>query len=193
MLSLVENAKAAVSDSRDVRGTLHIGALQSTASARLPDVLRVYAESYAQVDIAVETGTSAELIGKVIESRLDGAFVSGVEDHPALDVVTSFVEELVIITPATYRTVRAYLKQSTLPKVLVFKSGCHYRHRLERYLGGDPTPAGCRVRRLSVLTSALPAAVASPMGREPYYRWLGETPVFRRVQCHAPVSTGPNE
>jgi len=135
MLSLVENAKAAVSDSRDVRGTLHIGALQSTASARLPDVLRVYAASYAQVDIAVETGTSAELIGKVIESRLDGAFVSGVEDHPELDVVTSFVEELVIITPATYRTVRAYLKQTTLPKVLVFKTGCHYRHRLERYLG----------------------------------------------------------
>jgi DNA-binding transcriptional LysR family regulator len=137
MLSLVENAKAAVSDSREVRGTLQIGALQSTASARLPDVLKVYAARYAQVDIAVETGTSAELIARVIESRLDGAFVSGVEDHPELDVVTSFVEELVIITPATYRTVRAYLKQSTLPKLLVFKTGCHYRHRLERYLGGE--------------------------------------------------------
>ncbi len=120
-----------------MRGTLQIGALQSTASARLPDVLKVYAARHAQVDIAVETGTSAELIGKVIESRLDGAFVSGVEDHPELDVVTSFVEELVIITPAAYRTVRAYLKQSTLPKPLVFKTGCHYRHRLERYLGGE--------------------------------------------------------
>jgi DNA-binding transcriptional LysR family regulator len=137
MLSLVENAKAAVSNSRDVRGTLQIGALQSTASARLPDVLKVYAARHAQVDIAVETGTSAELIAKVLESRLDGAFVSGVEEHPDLDVVTSYVEELVVITPATYRTVRAYLKQSTLPKLLVFKAGCHYRHRLERYLSGE--------------------------------------------------------
>ena len=59
MLSLVENAKAAVSDSGEVRGTLQIGALQSTASARLPDVLKVYASRYAQVAIAVETGTSA--------------------------------------------------------------------------------------------------------------------------------------
>ena len=32
---------------------------------------------------------------------------------------------------------RAYLKQSTLPKLLVFKVGCHYRQRLERYLGAE--------------------------------------------------------
>lgn len=137
MLSLVENAKAAVSNSRDVRGTLQIGALQSTASARLPDVLKVYAARYDRVDIGVEIGTSAELIAKVLDSRLDGAFVSGVEDHPELDVVTSFVEELVIVTPAPYRTLKAYLKRSTLPKVLVFKIGCHYRQRLERYLSDE--------------------------------------------------------
>ena len=134
MLTLVENAKAAISESRDVSGTLHIGALQSTASARLPDVLKLYAARHAEVDISVETGTSAELIAKVLESRLDGAFVSGVEDHAELDVITSYVEELVVITPADYRTVAAYLKRSTLPKLLVFKSGCHYRQRLERFL-----------------------------------------------------------
>jgi DNA-binding transcriptional LysR family regulator len=137
MLSLVENAKAAISDSRDVRGTLQIGALQSTASARLPDVLKVYAARHAQVDIGVVTGTSGELVAQVLESRLDGAFVSGVEDHPDLDVVTSFVEELVVITPAPYRTVSAYLKQRGLPKLLVFKAGCHYRQRLERFLGAE--------------------------------------------------------
>lgn len=137
VLSLVENAKAAVANSRDVGGSLQIGALQSTATARLPDVLKIYAARHAQVDISVETGTSAELIAKVLESRLDGAFVSGVEDHPDLDIVTSFVEELVVIAPAACRTVRAYLKQSTLPKLLVFRVGCHYRQRLERYLGDE--------------------------------------------------------
>jgi DNA-binding transcriptional LysR family regulator len=137
MLALVEHAKAAVSRSGDVRGTLHIGALQSTASARLPDVLKAYAARHAHVDIAVETGTSTELLEKVLASRLDGAFVSGVEEHPDLDVVTSFVEEMVVITPAAYRTVTAYLKRSALPKLLVFKVGCHYRQRLERYLGAE--------------------------------------------------------
>src|SRR6476659_1554421 len=42
-LALIENAKAAITNSRDVGGTLLIGSLQSTASARLPDVLRIYA------------------------------------------------------------------------------------------------------------------------------------------------------
>lgn len=137
MLSLVENARAAVANSRDVGGSLQIGALQSTATARLPDVLKVYAARHAQVDISVETGTSAELTAKVLESRLDGAFVTGVESHPDLDVVTSFVEELVVIGPTACRSVRAYLKQSGLPKLLVFKVGCHYRQRLERYLGDE--------------------------------------------------------
>ena len=137
MLSLVENAKAAVSDAREVGGTLQIGSLQSTASARLPDVLKVYAARHARVDIGVATGTSAELVAKVLESRLDGAFVSGVEDHPDLDVIASFVEELVIITPAPYQTVRAFLKQGAMAKLLVFKVGCHYRQRLERYLGTE--------------------------------------------------------
>lgn len=137
MLTLVENARAAISESRDVGGTLHIGALQSTASARLPDVLKLYAARHAEVDISVDTGTSAELIAKVLESRLDGAFVSGVEDHAELDAVTSYVEELVVITPAAFRTVAAYLKRSPLPKLLVFKTGCHYRQRLERFLGDE--------------------------------------------------------
>jgi LysR family transcriptional regulator, cell division regulator len=135
MLSLVENAKAAVSSSREVRGRLEIGSLQSTASARLPDLLKVFAARHAEVDISIETGMSSELVAKVLESRLDGAFVSGVEDHPDLDVVTSYVEELVVITAAPYENVRTYLKQTTLPKLLVFKVGCHYRQRLERYLG----------------------------------------------------------
>jgi DNA-binding transcriptional LysR family regulator len=137
MLSLMEHAKAAVSDSREVGGTLHIGALQSTATARLPDLLKTYATRHARVDISVETGTSMDLIAKVLESRLDGAFVSGVEDHPELDVVTSYVEELVVITPAPFRSVKSYLKQGTLPKTLVFKVGCHYRQRFEQYLGAE--------------------------------------------------------
>ena len=39
MLSLMEHAKAAVSESREIGGKLHIGALQSTATARLPALL----------------------------------------------------------------------------------------------------------------------------------------------------------
>lgn len=137
MLALAQSARAAMGNVRDVGGTLEIGSLQSTASARLPELLKAYAAKHDRVDISIATGTAAELTAKVLECRLDGAFVAGVEDHPELDIVASFVEELVMVTPATYRSVREYLKKGSLPKVLVFKVGCHYRQRLERYLAAE--------------------------------------------------------
>lgn len=137
MLALAQSARAAMGNVRDVGGTLEIGSLQSTASARLPELLKAYAAKHDRVDISIATGTAAELTAKVLECRLDGAFVAGVEDHPELDIVASFVEELVMVTPATYRSVRDYFKKGSLPKVLVFKVGCHYRQRLERYLAAE--------------------------------------------------------
>jgi DNA-binding transcriptional LysR family regulator len=134
MLALADNARSAVAGPGDVHGVLRIGALQSTASARLPELLKAYAVRHDRVDISIETGTSAELIDKVLNNRLDGAFVSGADEHPDLDAFATFVEELVMITPSQYRTVREFLKKSPLPKVLVFKVGCHYRQRLERHL-----------------------------------------------------------
>lgn len=136
MLALAENAKTAMA-ANTVRGSLRIGALQSTASARLPDLLKAYAIRYDGVDISVETGTSAELIERVRDAHLDGAFVAGADEHPELDALVSFSEELVMTTPIQYRTVREYLKKSPLPKLLVFRIGCHYRQRLERYLADE--------------------------------------------------------
>jgi DNA-binding transcriptional LysR family regulator len=137
MLALAQSAKAAMGNLRDVGGTLEIGSLQSTASARLPELLKAYAAKHDRVDISIATGTAAELTAKVLECRLDGAFVAGVEDHPELDIVASFVEELVMVTPASYRSVRDYFKKGPHAKVLVFKVGCHYRQRLERYLAAE--------------------------------------------------------
>ena len=137
MLALAENARAAVANVTDVRGTLRIGSTHSTASARLPAVLKTYAVRHNQVDISVTTGTTAELIDKVRDSRLDGAFVASADEHRDLDAVASFREELVIITPPQYRTVHDYLKRSPLPKLLVFGRGCHYRQRLEWYFSAE--------------------------------------------------------
>jgi len=134
LLSLAENARVAMADGSDVRGVLRIGALQSTASARLPNILRAYAVDHDHVDVSIETGTSSELIERVLASRLDGAFVADGAQHPDLDSVASFVEELVMIAPPPFKTMREYLRRSALPKVLVFRVGCHYRQRLERYL-----------------------------------------------------------
>lgn len=137
MLALAQNAREKVSNNPEVNGILRIGSLQSTASARLPDILKTYVSRYKKVDIAVETGTAAELVGRVLDHSLDGAFVSGPVDHSELVGVRAFVEELVLITPRAYRTVKDYLAKGPVPKVLVLKPGCSYRQRLERLLARD--------------------------------------------------------
>ena len=137
IIALVENAREAVSDDREVHGVLRIGSLQTTASARLPELLKRYIAKYNQVDIAVETGTTAELHEKVLACEIDGAFIAGPVDHPQLRAVPAFNEELVMLTPSNYRSVDEYLSKGPIPKVLVAKVGCSYRQQLERYLSSE--------------------------------------------------------
>lgn len=132
-LALVEEAREAVSDKKEVNGILRIGSLHSTASVRLPRLLKDYIVRYNKVDLAVETGTAAELTEKVLDHRIDGAFVGGPIQHHELKSIPAFVEELVIATPIHYRSVEQYLAAGPIPKVLVFKAGCCYRQVMERY------------------------------------------------------------
>lgn len=134
VVALVQKAKETVSNSSEVRGALRLGSLQSTAAVRLPEILREYVPKYNQVDVAVETGTAAELTERVLDYSVDGAFVAGPVAHHDLESVLAFVEEVVLVTPVAYRTVHEYLAKDPVPKVLVFKVGCFYRHMLEGYL-----------------------------------------------------------
>lgn len=138
VVALVQKARETVSSKdREVKGVLRIGSLESTASARLPEILKEYAAKYNKVDIAVETGIASELIDKVLDYRVEGAFVSGPVDRPELNAVLAFIEEVVVLTPTTYRTVKQYLTKGPIPKVLVCKIGCFYRQKLEHYLSDE--------------------------------------------------------
>jgi len=135
VLALVETAREKVSGAvRDTPGDLRIGCLHSTAASRLPELLKDYAQRHRRMDIAVETGIASELIEKVLEGRVEGAFVSGLVERPELNAMAAFVEEAVVLTPLAYRTVKQYLRNCPVPKVLVFRAGCSYRQKLEHYL-----------------------------------------------------------
>lgn len=135
VLALLQKARERISGREsDPQGVLRIGSVQSTAAARLPDLLRAYATKYSKVDIAVETGMAYELIERVMNYRIEGAFVSGLVDRPELNVIPAFIEEVVVVTPVAYPTVQHYLKNGPIPKVLVFRAGCFYRQKLSHYL-----------------------------------------------------------
>jgi DNA-binding transcriptional LysR family regulator len=132
--SLVQKARESVANDKEVAGGLRIGSLQTTAAARLPELLKAYVSRWQKVDLAVETGTTKELIESVLARRIDGAFVAGPVEHRELDTTLAYVEELVLVTPLTFRNLSQYLAEGPIPKLFVFKVGCSYRYKLEQYM-----------------------------------------------------------
>ena len=94
----LEDARRAVLDDGTPRGTLTIGALETTAAFRLSPALATYAAAHPDVDLVLRTGTTEELIREVLERRLEGAFACGPVEHAELEQETLFREKLVVLT-----------------------------------------------------------------------------------------------
>src|SRR4030095_4770138 len=110
------------------------GSMETTAAVRLPRVLATYRKKYPRVQLSLTTGTTAELIKAVETHRLDGAFVGGFHQNPALHQEAILNEELVLVSSHKYRTLADLTTEMTQQTVLVFRSGCFYRSTLEQWL-----------------------------------------------------------
>jgi DNA-binding transcriptional LysR family regulator len=132
LLRLSSEARAALKNGKP-RGTLRIGALESTAAARLPPVLSRYHALYPDVHVELVTGTSGALVNRVHARELEAAFVAEPFNATGLDGRVVFQEELVLITPRTDARVRAPKDLGRLT-VIAFANGCSYRRRLEAWL-----------------------------------------------------------
>ena len=133
LLQLSSEAQAAVKG-RAPHGALKVGALESTAATRLPQVLARFHKAHPAVRLELVTGTTAALAARVMRGELDAAFIAEPFSARNLDVEPAFTEELVLITPKGHPRVATPkdLRDST---ILAFASGCAYRRRLESWLG----------------------------------------------------------
>ena len=133
LLKLSSEAQAAVKG-RAPHGVLKIGALESTAATRLPQVLARFHKAHPAVRLELATGTTAALAARVMRGELDAAFIAEPFTARNLEAEPAFTEELVLITPKSHPRVTTPrdLRDST---ILAFASGCAYRRRLESWLG----------------------------------------------------------
>jgi DNA-binding transcriptional LysR family regulator len=179
---LDEARRAAVDDGRP-KGALVLGSLETTAALRLAPVLTSYAAAHPEVDLALTTGTTCELVEAVLARRLEGAFVCGPVRHPELDEEAVFREELVVLTAPSERTLDQWFGTADL-KIVVLRAGCSYRQRLEAILA---TRGVVGVRQLEFGTlEAIFGCVAAGLGLTLLPRAL-VGPVVRagRVALHA--------
>jgi LysR family transcriptional regulator, cell division regulator len=129
-IHLMKEAEMAVRDTGQVRGSLSIGSTEPVAAVRLPLVLTHYHRKYPDVEITLSAATSQNLVKEVLEYKLDGAFVSGMVDHPDIEQKPILNEEVVIVSEAKAKSLGALEN----PTLLVFPDGCPYRAVLESWL-----------------------------------------------------------
>ena len=130
IIRLTADAEKAVRSTGQVRGPLAIGTMESTAAVHLPAILARYCQQYPEVDLSLTTGTTEELVVKVLNYQLDGAFVGGAVQHADIAQEPIFNEELVLVTKDRIESVETIIN----PTVLVFRRGCTYRAILENWL-----------------------------------------------------------
>lgn len=128
-IRLLKEASRAVRNDDSIAGPLSIGTMESAAAVRLPDFLSAYHLNYPEVILQVSTGTTQELINKVLDYRLEGAFVAGPVDHTEIEEYSAFQENLVVITEFKVKN----LSQLENPTFLTFRKGCSYRTVLETW------------------------------------------------------------
>ena len=133
LLRLAQEAKLSVAAGGPPRGPLAIGSMETTAAARLPRMLAAFHARYPEVDLSIETGPTAHLVGRVVDFALDAALVGGKIDHPALEGRVVLEEELVLIAARGHAPVRSPVDVGDAT-ILVFRAGCSYRRALESWL-----------------------------------------------------------
>lgn len=133
MARLLSDARRAVEDDGKPCGSLVLGSMETTLARRLPPVLADYTAAWPEVDVSIRTGTTAELIDRVLAHELDGAFVCGPLRHAELEETPVFSEELVLVTAPHVRNLSTLVERGNL-KIVVFRAGCSSRQRLEALL-----------------------------------------------------------
>jgi DNA-binding transcriptional LysR family regulator len=68
---------------RQPSGQLKIGSMETTAAARLPQVLGQFHRQYPQVDLLLDTGPTDYLVQAVLNHRVDVALVAAPVERPS--------------------------------------------------------------------------------------------------------------
>jgi LysR family transcriptional regulator, cell division regulator len=162
--NMTREAITAARDDGIPKGPLSIGSMETTAAVRLPPILAQFHEGFPLVELALRTAPTATLVQDVLDGNLDGAFVAGPIEHPDLIAVRAFSEELVLITASRWKSLAALrdAKRGCGLSVLVFRTGCTYRQKLEQILLEMGWPCGTRLEMGTL--DGIMGCVAADMG-----------------------------
>lgn len=181
ILALEEQARRALAGEKPA-GSLRLGSMECTAAVLLPVALARYHRQHPEVEMSLQTGTSAELYQGVLNGKLAAALVDGPVGYDTLSARAVFHDELVWITAKDAPRVRTPEDLAGCT-VFTFRPGCSYRDRMENWFA----TAARRPHALREIHSyhAMLGCVASGAGAAIMPRSVIETlPGNDSVSCH---------
>lgn len=140
-------------------GDLRLGSMETTAAVRLPELLAAFHQRAPRVNLQLSTGPSRRLVEEVLAGELDAGLIGGPFEHPQLDCLPIWQEELMLVLPPAQDAASLGARPQTL---LGFPEGCHYRERLERWALTSDLQVAARQSYGSI--DAIFAGIAAGMG-----------------------------
>lgn len=120
---------------KEIFRELFIGSMETTAAIRLPSLLAEVYRTYPNVLINLETGTSEQIVNKLINYEIDAGFIAGFVNKSGIKGYPIFKEEMVLITSKSLgERLDSTFVQLEGQNMLTFKTGCSYRQLLETFL-----------------------------------------------------------
>lgn len=161
MLALHDEAVALFRGRPTAGGRIRIGAMETTMALRLPPILAAFHATQPDVDIALRTGPTADLVAGLLDGELDCAFICDHLRDVNLHQVRAFREDLVLVSRDPLRGMPP-MHQLLTTAFLAFRQGCGYRQRTERLLASLGVSA-VRIVEFGTLDGML-GCVAAGMG-----------------------------
>lgn len=133
ILSLCQESKRALDPTAAPSGILKIGAIESSATGRLPKLLSKYHCLYPSVHMQFSTGEWSQLLKGVVSHELDGAIVAVEIKHEDIECAEIYKEELVLIACPAAGVIRDPQDLGGLD-IFMWPEGCPYRKSLVNWL-----------------------------------------------------------
>jgi len=130
ILDLLHEAELSTQTGSKPAGKLRLGSIETAASSFLAPFLAKYHSCYPEVQTSLVTGGTHELNQRVMQHDLQGALVYGPVDHPELNYIKVFDEELVLIAEPGLHQMAEVLGKP----MLFFEIGCTHRTQAEAFL-----------------------------------------------------------
>ncbi len=126
----VETSEALEAD--QPQGPFRIGAMESTAAARLPAVLSCYHDTHPAVEVTLKTDTAGGLLDRLTRYEIDVVFIAEPVSDERLETRPVFEEQLVLVTPGSFPDLQKMTELSG-KTLIAFEAGCAYRRYLEQW------------------------------------------------------------